>query len=46
MILKVVTVDPALHLIVKDANAKCYKQDIRCLNMDDSLVIGRNFSFW
>lgn len=46
MILKVVTLDPAWPLIVKEVNAKYHQQDISCLNMDYSLVIWRNFSFW
>lgn len=31
--------NPAWPLIVKEVNVKCYKQDMGCLNMDDSLVI-------
>lgn len=39
MILKVVTLDPAWPLIVKEVNAKYHQQDTSCLNMDYSLVI-------
>lgn len=39
MILKVVTLNPAWPLIVKEVNATCYKQDIKFFNIDDSLMI-------
>lgn len=36
----VVTLDLAWPLLnVKEVHAKCHIQDIRCLNMNDSLVI-------
>lgn len=39
MILKVVTLNPAWPLIVKEVNATCYKQDIKFFIMDDSLMM-------